>query len=205
MAEASCTAGRIAKCEGNAQAAATHFWDFLPQNAEACLNKVNATYGKLNRGAVALSAADYQAMSAVCNNVYRGTGLANEGSCVYDADCLDGLICDKTYCGTAKMVGQGDQCADIGEICPQGYSCSNASGVWLCASKVDLGGACAASPCLESLRCLGGVCVAQLGIGEDCAVDQDCSSGFCEPYAFKCAQDVRFANGNPDCLAMGGT
>jgi hypothetical protein len=43
----------------------------------------------------------------------------------------------------------------------------------------------------------------QLGIGADCTVDQDCSSGFCEPYALKCAQDVRFANGSAACTAMG--
>ncbi len=204
MTPATCMAGRLAQCTGDAQTAANNHWDFIPPNAEACLNKVNATYGKLNGGAVSLSPADLMSVDLACGNVYRGTELPN-GPCVVDADCLDGLICDKGYCGTAKLVAQGAGCANIGEYCPYGSYCSAASGVWMCASKLGLGGACnAANPCLENLRCAAGVCSVQLDIGEDCSVDQDCSSGFCEPYAFKCAQDVRFANGNLDCQAMGG-
>jgi hypothetical protein len=197
----SCTAGRLDQCTAEAQSNATR--DFIPPNAEACLNKVNAVYGKLKQGAVALGAADIQAMNEVCGNVYRGTGLAN-GLCGIDADCLDPLICDKGYCGTARTVAQGAGCANIGETCPQGFYCSGATGIWVCAGKVGLGGVCDASnPCLENLRCMGGVCAVQLGIGASCTVDQDCDSGFCEPYAFKCAIDVRFANGSAACIAMG--
>jgi hypothetical protein len=200
---ADCTAGRLAECTAVARNNAGR--DFLPPNAEACLNKVNAAYGKLNQGAVALGASDIQAMNQVCGNIYRGTVLAN-GPCTVDADCLDPLICDKGYCGTAKTVAQGAGCANIGEVCPQGFYCGGVTGVLVCAVKMGLGGACdAANPCLETLRCVVGACAVQLGIGDDCAVDQDCDSGFCEPYAAKCALDVRFANGSAACIAMGGS
>jgi len=200
----SCTAGQLAECTELARINAGR--DFNPANAEACLNKVNSTFSKLKQGSVALSAADIQAKNQACADVYRGTVLAN-GPCTTDAACLDGLICDaaKGFCGTSKLVAQGAGCANVGETCPPGSFCSNITGVWLCLGKAGLGGACnAANPCLENLRCAAGTCIVQLGIGEVCTVDQDCDTGLCEPYAGKCAQDVRYANGSAACVAMGG-
>ena len=201
---ATCTAGQLNACTTAARSNAGR--DFIPANAEDCLNKVSSTYGKLKQGSVALNAADIQAMDQACSDVYRGTVLAN-GPCTADADCLDGLICDvaKGYCGTSKLVAQGAGCANIGETCPAGFFCSAITGVWLCLSKAGLGGACdAANPCQENLRCKAGTCVVQLDIGEVCTLDQDCSTGFCEPYAGLCAQDLRFANHTAACVAMGG-
>src|ERR1700690_1472970 len=63
MTDASCTAGRLAQGATEAQSNAAATRDFIPPNAEACLNKVNAVYGKLKQGAVALGAADIQAMN----------------------------------------------------------------------------------------------------------------------------------------------
>lgn len=199
---ATCTTGQLVQCSAEAQANAGR--DFIPSGAQACLSKVSAVYAKLNQGMVALSAADYQAMTEICSQVYRGTGVAN-APCTLDADCSSGLICDKGYCGTATVVTKGAGCANIGEICPQGFYCSDASGVWVCSGKVGMGVACNASTlCLENLRCAAGVCSAQLGIGDACTADQDCSSGFCEPYAAICAEDVRFANGSAACIASAG-
>ena len=201
---ATCTDGRLAECTDVARSNAGR--DFIPANAEVCLNKVNGTYSKLKQGSVALSATDIQAKDQACGDVYRGTVLAN-GPCKADADCLDGLICDvaKGFCGTSKLVAQGAGCANIGETCPSGSFCNAITGVWLCLSKAGLGGACNdANPCLENLRCAAGTCVVQLGIGEQCTVDQDCSTGFCEPYAGLCAQDLRFAVHSSACVAMGG-
>jgi hypothetical protein len=202
MTAASCTAGQLTACSTEAQANATR--KFIAANAEACLNKVSLAYGKLKQGTGVFSASDIQAANQACGNVYRGTVMTN-GPCQLDIDCLDGLICDKGRCGNAKVVGQGAQCANIGEICPQGFYCSMATGIWVCTNKLNLGGACTDSPCLEDLRCAAGLCSVQLGIGEDCTFDQDCSTGFCEPYAGKCAQDVGFAYGNPACVAKGGS
>lgn len=201
---ASCTAGRLADCTELARINAGR--DFNPANADSCLNKVNSTYGKLKQGSVALNAVEIQAMNEACADVYRGTVLAN-GPCTSDAVCLDGLTCDmaKGFCGTSKLVAHGAGCANVGETCPSGSFCSAVTGVWLCLGKAGLGGACNdANPCLENLRCAAGTCVVQLGIGEVCAADQDCNTGLCEPYARKCAQDVRFANGSAACVAMGG-
>jgi hypothetical protein len=201
---ATCTAGRVAEYTADYQTALAALRDFIPDNAEACLAKVKDVYGKLDEGAVALKAADYLAMEDICANVYRGAGVAY-GACSADADCLGNLICDKGFCGTPKLVPPGAGCANIGEYCPMGSYCSNASGVWLCSAESDLQGSCAQSPCLESLRCAAGVCVARLAIAEPCASNVDCASGFCEPYAYLCAEDIRFANHSAACVAMGGS
>jgi hypothetical protein len=201
---ATCMAVQLDKCTADAQYNAGRV--FIPANAETCLNKVSSTYSKLKQGSVALSAADLQAKDQACGDVYRGP-VEKNGPCTADADCLDGLICDvaKGYCGTSKLVAQGAGCANIGETCPAGFYCSAITGVWLCLGRAGLGGACdAANPCMENLRCSTGTCVVQLGIGEQCAVDQDCKTGLCEPYAGLCAQDVRFANHTAACVAMGG-
>jgi hypothetical protein len=201
MTEASCKAGRLIECSNQAQENAGR--DFIPTNADAYLNKVNAAYGKLKQGELTLGASEFQALNQARSKVYRGTVLAN-GVCAADADCLDPLICDKNHCGTASMVAQGEGCANTGETCPPGFYCGNSAGVPLCVTKVDLGGFCDTAPCLENLRCLGGACAVQLGIGQVCAVDQDCESGFCEPYAAKCALDVQFGNGSAACNFMSG-
>jgi hypothetical protein len=208
MPESTCMAGRQAQYATEYQSAVAAFppRDFIPSNADACLDKVSKVYGKLDQGAVALPGSDYVALQAVCAAVYRGAKQANE-TCAGDLDCVDGLICDKGFCGTPSLVAPGAGCANIGEYCPTGSYCSSATGVWLCSAKVPALGYCDDStPCLEALRCSAGTCVARLGIGEACTSDLDCSgSGFCEPYALKCANDIRFANGTAACIAMGGS
>jgi hypothetical protein len=199
-----CTAARVAEYTAEYQSSLSYFRDFIPSNAEACVAKVKEAYGKIKEGMVALPAAEYNAMQAICANVYRGSSMAN-GPCQLDLDCYGDLVCDKGYCGTPKLVAPGAGCANIGETCPQGTFCSNASGIWMCTAKVGAQGACAASPCLETLRCAGGICMARLGLAESCASNDDCTSGFCEPFAGKCAEDIRFANGTAACIAMGGS
>jgi hypothetical protein len=201
ITEATCTAGRLAECSQQAQENVGR--DFIPANAEAYLSKVNAAYGKLKQGALTLGASEFQALDQARGKVYRGTVLAN-GVCAADADCLDPLICDKNHCGTASTVAQGAGCANTGETCPPNFYCGESAGVRLCVTKVVLGGACEAYPCMENLRCLGGACAVQLGIGQVCTADQECTSGFCEPYAAMCALDVQFGNRSAACVALGG-
>jgi hypothetical protein len=208
--EASCVAQQLSVRAAADQAAINQGRSFLPSAAQTCLNQVSSAYGQLQGGKVALKADDLHKVNEACSGVYRGRKLANE-ACGADEDCVTGLICDfaKTAgsgrCGAKKVVLQGGGCANIGEVCPTGFYCGAGTGVLTCQSKLDLGLACNESaPCLETLRCSGGACAAQLGFGELCTVDQDCASGLCEPYALKCADDVRFADRTPACAAMGG-
>jgi hypothetical protein len=206
--EASCTAGQLFTRATLDQAAVARGQAFVPSNAEACLGQVNSVYGKLQGGAVALKASDFQSVGQVCADVYRGSKRANE-TCGVDQDCVMGLICDRSKgldngrCGTKTEVSLG--CANIGEVCARGSYCGNLGGVFACLPKIDLAAPCdEAVPCLESLRCAGGLCVAQLGIGAVCASDQDCATGFCEPFEKLCAADVRFARGTASCTKLAG-
>lgn len=208
--ETACTAGQLEARAAKDADAVSKARKFMPSNAQSCLNQVNSTYGKINGGMVALKAADMHLVDQACKDVYRGSKLANE-ACDADEDCVMGLICDHSKgtltgrCGTQSVVLQGGGCANIGEVCPVGSYCGNSEGVFVCQPKLDLAAACGPTlPCLESLRCSGGLCVTQLGLGELCEADQDCATGFCEPYARKCAADVRFANGSAACLKIGG-
>jgi hypothetical protein len=206
MPASTCMVGRQTQHATEYQNAIGSFREFIPDNAEACLDKVGDVYGKLNQGAVALLGSEYLAMQAVCASVYRGAKAAYE-ACTSTLDCETPLICDKGLCGAAKLVAPGAGCANIGEYCPPGSYCSSTAttGVWFCSAKVGAQGHCDdATPCLESLRCSANVCAARLEIALPCATDGDCASGFCEPYALKCANDIRFASGTPACSAMGG-
>jgi hypothetical protein len=202
---ATCTSIQITDRNQKAQEAAGLGWSFVPDAGQTCLAKVGSIYGALKTSAV-VKAADFEAMHQACDQVYRGPGKVNE-VCTADADCTSGLICDKGHCGNKSVVPPGAGCANIGETCPVGSYCgASTDGIRSCTPKIGLGGACGeAAPCLETLRCPAGVCAAQLGIGEKCAVDQDCASKFCEPFAYQCADDVRFANHSAACVAMGGT
>jgi hypothetical protein len=197
-----CEAASVTYWRARAAEAASANRIFVPGNAEKCLAKISSTFDPVKQGTV-VKAADFQAEEGACSQVFRGTSTANQ-ACAVEVDCLGVLICDKGRCGTGKAVGANAGCANIGEYCPAGYYCGDAGGVPFCTAKVSLGVACSdAVPCVESLRCSGGTCAATLGTGEVCASDQDCGSGFCEPFALRCATDVRFANGSAACLAMG--
>jgi hypothetical protein len=85
MTPATCMSGRLAECTAEAQKNAAR--DFVPPNAEACLAKASAVFGKLKQGSLALSPLDIQDVDQSCAKVYRGTGMTN-GQCLVDADCL---------------------------------------------------------------------------------------------------------------------
>lgn len=203
--DAECQTNRVNECIAAGRAATERNQFFLPANAETCLSKVREVYGKLNQGSVALKPADMQAMANSCSVVYRGKAVRNQ-VCAIEADCANGFICDKAHCGVVTLVAPGAGCANVGEVCPVGYYCGGSTGILACESKAPAKTACDAStPCLEALRCAGGLCVDALPTAADCMVDQDCASHFCEPYSAKCAADLRFAPNSPACAAMATT
>ena len=171
------------------------------QNTDACLKKLSDAYQ-----VIPITAATFKGVDDTCARVFAGTAKALQ-PCSVDYDCADGLVCDKGACGTAKTVASGAGCANIGERCPQGEYCSDAStGHLLCTKRQALGMPCAATqPCLEDLRCRS-TCVQRLPDGMSCATSDDCVNGYCNPYLDPplCANGLTFAPQSPSCVAYTG-
>lgn len=200
-----CRTSREAVCNNQAAIDVTALRTFVPSNAGTCLNKVSDIFGRLDRGAVAITDKEWREIDPACERVFQGPAQANQ-KCNQNSDCSGSLVCDRGYCGSPKKVSAGAGCANTGEFCEPGNYCSNDSRP-LCTLRPGFGGACgAAVPCLENLRCdlsTGiGMCTTLLADSSPCLADGDCASGFCEPFAFKCSHDVRFASGTPACTTF---
>jgi hypothetical protein len=177
---------------------------FDPDTAEQCLAKTKTVYSALEKG-LAIGANEYRDFLKSCRRIFHGPAKLNE-LCAVDTDCTGSLVCDKQHCGNLTEVGPGKGCANIGEYCSQGYTCQLGQGIFACVAKASKGVACTSDEsCLEALRCTGGVCADGLGVGFACLADEDCATGFCEPFALKCGSDIRFASGSPACQAYQAT
>ncbi len=203
--EVECRASREAACNTQAAIDLSAQRTFSPSNAATCLSKVGDIFGKLNRGAVALTADEWRQQKAACERVFQGSALLNQ-KCNQTTDCSGILVCDRGYCGSPKRVSAGAGCANTGEYCEPGNYCSNDARP-LCTVRLGFGGACSATvPCLENLRCdlsgAVGMCSTLFTDSSPCLSDGDCASGFCEPFALRCSHDVRFASGTPACTAF---
>jgi hypothetical protein len=174
---------------------------FDPDMGDQCISKAKSVYSAVEKG-LAISAKDYRDFLQTCGRIFHGPYKVNE-LCSVDTDCTGSLVCDKQHCGTLSEVGPGKGCANIGEFCSQGYTCQPSAGVYMCVAKASKGALCTSDEsCLEALRCSAGVCADALGVGYACLADEDCATGFCEPFALKCGADIRFAPGSPACLAF---
>ena len=96
--------------------------------------------------------------------------------------CEDPAFCDSTeHCvlGTADL---GQSCWQHAE-CKAPYVCP--FGKYVCSTPAKIGETCSTNPggrseCLAGAGCDGNKCVAQKADGQDCAFDEECSSGVCD-------------------------
>jgi hypothetical protein len=194
----SCEPLRLTACHQMADASKSATRQYNADSAGKCLDQVNATYGTLP-----ITADKLQALDRACSRVFSG-GAKAAAACTIDFDCEKDLICDKGHCGAAKVVGSGAGCANIGETCPKGQSCTNTGGLFMCTAKQAMGAACSATqPCVEELRCTG-TCVARADNAAVCMDDDECKSGYCNAYVApgsprKCGLGLSFSDGSPSC------
>jgi hypothetical protein len=199
----SCEPVRAAACQQMASASKTGNRKFNSDNADRCLDQVNKTYG-----GIPITPDKLEALDTACSRVFSGGAKAND-ACTIDFDCAGDLICDKGRCGARRVVAAGGGCANIGETCPKGQYCSNATGLYQCTAKLAAGATCSDSqPCVESLRCTG-TCTARSEMGATCASDDECTSGYCTAYPApgtprKCGNGLSFAEGSASCTAYMG-
>jgi hypothetical protein len=177
---------------------------FRPDNAEECLEQLEEVYKKN-----LITAADLDALYGKCLRVVEGSGVAN-ARCSIDQDCRSPLVCDKSLCGPPRVVAAGANCANPGETCQPSEFCKPADGIAVCSARADKGTACSAAlPCKPNLRCDGSTCVDKLAANAACAGDDDCLSGYCNPYpptgvGRTCLPGLSFAPFAPSCEAYFG-
>jgi hypothetical protein len=176
---------------------------FRSENAEDCLEQLKKTYSKS-----LITAADLTALTDRCRRVVEGPGLAN-ATCTVDIDCRSPLICDKKRCGPLRVVAAGANCANPGEVCPPNEYCRAADGLAVCSARPDKGAACNVElPCKPNLRC-SDTCVDKLPANSPCGTDDDCQTGYCNPYppasaGRTCLPGLSFAPFAPTCDAYFG-
>ncbi len=176
---------------------------FRSNNADDCLEQLRVTYKKS-----LITAADLQALTAKCGRVVEGAAVANT-TCAVDQDCRSPLICDKKRCGPLTVVGAGRNCANPGEVCQPNEYCRPSDSLMICTARPDKGASCSLDvPCKPNLRC-SGTCVEKMPVNAACVEDDDCVSGYCNPYpppggGRTCLAGLSFAPFAPTCEAYFG-
>jgi hypothetical protein len=180
--------------------------NYSQQAGNACINALNDAYGN---GPPSIPASTLQMVNALCDKVVVG----NQGSlkpCTGDNDCAGALVCapygTESVCAAVTPKSLGDPCADPGDECGDDSYCSGGA-TPQCIATPSTGGACSSTvPCGSADRCLEGVCAARADIGDPCATDGDCVSGFCDTYPpAVCTNGLTFARDSADCDGIEGT
>lgn len=197
---------RAMVCDARAMAERAAGRSFQSKNADACLDQTRASYAK-----PLIQAADFAQLAEKCGRVFEGSAGRND-PCTADADCRSPFICDKRRCGELKTVEANANCGNPGERCPAAQYCKQGDGFFSCAPRMTMeGGTCSTNTeCADILRCRGAICVAKLGLDMACAGDDDCLSGYCDPYppagrGRTCATGLNFARFSPSCDGYFGT
>jgi hypothetical protein len=194
-----CITIRSAVCETRAEASRSAGRSFVSRNAGPCLDQTRATYAK-----PLIQAADFQMLEEKCGRVFEGSA-GNNDPCIADADCRGPLVCDKRRCGELKTVAANANCGNPGERCPAEQYCKQGDGFFACTPRNVAGAVCSTNgECAEGLRCRGMACVPKLMLDAECAGDDDCLSGYCDPYppagrTRTCATGLNFARFSPSC------
>jgi hypothetical protein len=199
-----CETQRRALCMTFAQATMSPTRPFRPENVAACISETNRVYAKTSP----ITPTDLASMDDACNYVFQGS-VARDGTCATKYDCTGKVICDRAMrCETQVNKNNGDDCSGAGAVCTQGLYCTGTP-VPRCMAKKVLTNVCDdMNPCIETLRCMGGICAARAMANDPCATDDDCptTAPYCDPNVGNhCDSGLSFAGGAPSCAAFGGS
>jgi hypothetical protein len=169
---------------------------FREGRGKECVSKSRSVFQPV------VTASAWLELREVCSRTFEGLAKSTE-ACEISLDCESGLICDKGFCGRSTTVGTDAGCANAGEQCKTGQFCSKVGAVFKCTNRLGLDAACdyPTNLCVESLRCLAGVCKPRLMQGDACAADADCAELLlCDPFTNKCSSKVNLAS---QCSVLG--
>jgi hypothetical protein len=196
-----CKTERTGICNTGAATAANQGRSYRANAAQDCIDSINGTYK--NGGNDVTPEAEAET-GEVCDRVFSGSKQESD-TCQNTYECEGALICDKGVCIKEEKVATKGQCNNAGQTCETGAYCAQQGATKFCLEKKKLDEACndPDTPCIESLRCLTGRCVAKVTAGNPCANDGECSSAapYCDTTANKCRP--KYESTSPACQPYG--
>lgn len=200
-----CQSGSVETCialrENACRDSAPQGTTYVPENAGACLELVQAVYVSAK-----LTADDVRDIATHCDQaVFTGPGAAR-APCTSSLDCdtASGLECMVQLgsglagkCLVPKLVASGLGCSGEADRCASGTYCDTWTRV--CEPARPLGQHCELgndASCQAGGKCVGsgpmepGTCAALSSVGTACKSDDECADGLCDRIA---------ASGNGSC------
>jgi hypothetical protein len=156
--------------------------NFSDAHGDACLNAVSKAYADADLSGAEL--ASVLELAPPCDAIIRGpVGLGESCSTSRDCDGSQGYKCVlrgdaiKGTCQIPEVVGAGQKCAALQQVCPEGFYCDARN----CIAAKDLREACLSDyECGERALCGNdSMCTAKLDLGAPCVAGNQCLSGVC--------------------------
>lgn len=167
-----CKTKRTASCQANASRAAGTGRSYRAGSAEGCINKTRDLLASRNIDP-AKDADTYEA----CERVFAGSKEKTQ-TCANDYECTGSLVCSQGVCFDKTAKNKGEPCGNPGDTCAAGSYCDLKAAARFCVARPEANGICSADvPCVETLRCAGGVCLPKYKINEVCTTTDDCATG----------------------------
>lgn len=183
--------------------------------AKQCLDAVRDAYRDAELSPEELQVVLH--LAAPCDRLSKGT--RTDGQTCTKADqcdtaagfsCITKLGASSGVCAKPELIEAGEPCDGPSQICKPGYYCDGEN----CISERRTGGSCEGDyECKPTDRCLKesadaekGTCELRADLGEPCAGDSDCQSGYCviESSATEgeCASTIRLSRTEPLCESL---
>ena len=206
-----CTTYQVGVCNAFASAAQASGGRAYSQPAGVtCINQLKATFGG---SPTTVSVSTLTTITDLCNRAFTGNQVTNK-SCSTDYDCASGLVCAASViapsmkvCTTVTPKQLGAICLDPGDECQGDSYCALQQGADpQCVPTPAEGAACSATlPCGPADRCIGSTCQPLVAMGDTCASNADCATGYCDLYPpVQCTDGLTFARGSYDCQGISG-
>lgn len=167
-----CKTKRTQSCQASAGLATGQGRSYTAPAAEGCLTKTKEMLASRT-----IDPAKHADTASTCERVFSGTKGKTQ-ACASDFECQNGLVCSQGVCFDKTTKNKDEPCGNPGDVCAAGSYCGTKGSAKFCIARPEQNGACSAEiPCVETLRCAGGVCLAKYNVNQGCQNADDCATG----------------------------
>jgi hypothetical protein len=207
---ATCSAYQTGVCNDFVQQAqSSSARHYTQPGGKACIDALNSAYGG---SPSRIDVGKLTSLEDTCNKAFTGN-VASDSACTSDYDCQSGLRCstipgqNASVCASGNPKNAGDICS-AGDTCATNTYCAPVTGAEpKCKPAATMGQPCSAQIPCDSMSYCGpsGTCQMKAAMGEACATNADCSTGYCDVYPpAACTDGLTFARGAIDCNGVAG-